>query len=167
MTRLERFKTKFKVSYSGCWEWSAGKLSSGYGQFFWGRVDGKDKNIKASRAAWFLLRGSIPDGLMVLHKCDNKACVNPEHLYLGTHADNMRDSVERQRHESGERRYNFVRHPELVERVKHLRFNRRMPVKEIINELGISCQTVYRCLGKQNRAGRRPSDWYGRNATLD
>jgi len=68
-----------------CWEWT-GSNDGRYGQATW---DGH--NIKAHRAIWIITYGEIPDGLWVLHKCDNPKCVNPEHLFLGTHQDNMDD----------------------------------------------------------------------------
>lgn len=70
-----------------CWEWQAGCDDDGYGTF---RHDGKMK--KAHRLAWiFCSRGPIPDGLVVMHSCDNPPCCNPAHLSLGTVADNNRD----------------------------------------------------------------------------
>jgi hypothetical protein len=50
---------------------------------------------RVHRVAWVFTNGSIPKGMMVLHKCDNRKCVNPDHLYLGTHCDNMKDVVDR------------------------------------------------------------------------
>jgi hypothetical protein len=54
-------------------------------------INGKRKNLNVTRYIWEDVKGPIPDGLWVLHTCDNGSCVNPDHLYLGTHKDNMRD----------------------------------------------------------------------------
>lgn len=75
----------------GCWLWMGGKRS-GYGAFL---LNNPRKQESAHRVAWMLTNGEIPDGLMVLHRCDVKACVRPSHLYLGTKVDNARDASER------------------------------------------------------------------------
>ena len=74
-----------------CWEWKAVKLK-GYGQFWF-----KDKMALAHRVSWELSFGPIPNGLNVLHKCDNPSCVNPAHLFLGTPKDNAQDSLKKGR----------------------------------------------------------------------
>lgn len=80
-----RFYNKVAIG-DGCWEWQAHRTPKGYGTF---RLDGR--SIGAHRASWHLANGAIPDGLHVLHRCDNPACVRPGHLFLGTNQDNVDD----------------------------------------------------------------------------
>lgn len=97
----ERFEEKFTPEpNSGCWLWTAATLPFGYGVLGSG---GKRGNVRAHHAAWRLYRGDIPDGMWVLHKCDNPACVNPDHLFLGSHRDNVDDCMAKRRTTFGAR----------------------------------------------------------------
>lgn len=87
--------SRVEVNGSGCWLWRG--FGSGKGQKYGGFwVAGRTE--RAHRVAYRMLVGEIPADRMCLHRCDVKRCVNPDHLYLGTHADNMRDVRGRGRH---------------------------------------------------------------------
>jgi hypothetical protein len=77
---------------TGCWEWMRAKIN-GYGV-----LSVKSRAIKAHRIAWELFRGPIPAGMLVCHTCDNRACINPAHLYVGTYTNNNHDIIERRGH---------------------------------------------------------------------
>ena len=101
MTIIERFWSKVDKECSeffDCWEWIGTILPSGYGQF---RIDGH--GVRAHRFMWELVNGTIPKDLYVLHECDNRSCVNPDHLRLGTHKENMEDMTEKGRGKVGEK----------------------------------------------------------------
>jgi len=101
---ISRFWSKGKPVPSGCIEWqghiNAGR-GSNYGRFHIPeRIAGKGKKryVRAHRLAYSLTTGQeIPDGMCVLHTCDNRSCINPAHLYLGTNEDNIKDCVQRAR----------------------------------------------------------------------
>ena len=76
---------------TGCWIWIGSLHYDRNGNPDYGVIPRRRKLLYAHRVAWELFRGSIPKGLHILHKCDNPPCVNPDHLFLGTHLDNMRD----------------------------------------------------------------------------
>lgn len=141
----ERFLNKVIKLENNCWDWdSTYRGANGYPMFYWGIVNGKEKNMKASRASFILNKGEIPAGMHVCHSCDNRSCVNPDHLWLGTHQDNMDDRHKKGRTNAWASRYNFKRSDELLNSIKKLRSN-GMKIKDIIIELNIGLTTYYRC----------------------
>ena len=90
---MERFLEKIEEFGGGCWEWTGGKTRAGYGVFWY--MKQKGNSILAHRLSYTVFKGDIPKGMQVLHSCDNPSCVNPKHLRVGTHSDNMEDKVAR------------------------------------------------------------------------
>jgi hypothetical protein len=96
LTLRERFEEYYKESSKDeCWEWLSNLDKNGYGEI---RVNNKTK--KAHRISYELYKGEIPINMFICHKCDNPSCVNPNHLFLGTHQDNVNDKVNKKRQHS-------------------------------------------------------------------
>ena len=93
-----QFKARFlsRISFKDldeCWLWLGAKFPNGYGTTTWGR-----KPYLVHRMSYIIFKGLIPYNKIVRHTCDNRLCVNPKHLILGTYSDNLKDCVKRERH---------------------------------------------------------------------
>lgn len=98
---------------TGCWLFAKSLKNNGYGQLWW---NGKRRD--AHRWAWTMARGEIPAGLHVLHSCDVRSCVNPDHLFLGTNRDNIRDMVAKGRNSRGAAHTNAKLTDEIVREIR-------------------------------------------------
>lgn len=130
----ERFWPKVnKTNY--CWEWTGSITPFGYGRVANGR---RNYPEATHRVSWVMHNGPIPQGMCVLHKCDNRTCVNPDHLFLGTSADNTADKMSKGRHKG----------PHLTkDKVSEIRklFSRQItrPYKTLATQYGVSEQTIH------------------------
>jgi hypothetical protein len=127
---MQRFWNKVKQS-ENCWEWTAGIINKGYGRF---RVG--EKLYLAHRYSWELHSGlPLSDDICVLHKCDNPLCVNPEHLFLGTQADNSADRNAKKRN------HTILSETDVIS-IRALYFWSGFSQKDISKEYNVSVSTI-------------------------
>lgn len=137
-----------------CWEWTGHTNKKGYGEI---RIHGIYKRVH--RTVWVLFNGLIPDGLWVLHKCDNRKCCNPSHLFLGTHADNMRDMVTKNRQNKGvnapkgEDNGNHKFSDKLINEIRERYMQGGIKQSELVKEYGISKSHISVIVKNQSRKG--------------
>lgn len=130
-----RLAEKLHPTDTGCVEFTGARTPKGYGKFYMnGRLH------FAHRAAWELANGPIPEGVFVLHRCDNPSCCNVDHLWLGTAADNTADMMAKRRHRSFGRTHCINGH-EMTETNEHWRSNGK--------KLSRTCKTCSREKGRE------------------
>lgn len=134
---IEIMKKAFEIFFTKteyCWKWNGhtrGRKNMNYGSFTF-----RGKDIMAHRASYFIYKGEIPNNMLVLHKCDNPPCVNPDHLWLGTYLENQRDKMSKNRHR-GEKLN--------IDKVKEIKNLLRMGVlgTRICKDFNISTTTLH------------------------
>lgn len=141
-----RFMAKVVKHDNGCWVWTGGTARKGYGSF----TPSTGKHVQAHRFSWELHHGPIPHGdghhgTCVLHRCDNPPCVNPDHLFLGTIADNIADKVAKDRHTRGETHRNSKYSDDIIRQVRVATGLQR----EIADRFGMSQSRVSVIRGKK------------------
>ena len=144
-TPEERFWEKVDKS-DECWVWTGYRNRQGYGNF---SVRGENNTFTSTRAhryAWQLVNGDIPTGMFVCHRCDTPSCVRPDHMFLGTQKDNLRDAVAKGRHASQRNHYHGKTHRKLsaakVLAIRAAYTGRYGQMTEMAREYGVVPNTI-------------------------
>jgi hypothetical protein len=143
---------------NGCIEWKGGEFQGGYGYFKCKAV--WPTPINASRGSWMIHKGPVPEGLFVCHTCDNRKCVNPDHLFLGTCKENMEDCKAKGRMNKGEDRPQAKLTEEGVRQIRRLR-QKGMGWRCLASRFGVGQNTIIRaCTGETWAHVSEPSPTY-------
>jgi DNA-binding transcriptional regulator YiaG len=147
---LQRFWSKVDKSggVDACWLWIAAKDKRGYGEIRW-----NNHMAIASRVAWELTNGSIPDCLCVCHHCDNPSCVNPSHLFLGTQKDNLSDCQKKGRRNwvRGEKHPSCKLSDKQVAEIRQLYATGEISQPALAQRFGVGIRQVWGILHYENR----------------
>jgi len=161
LTPEERFWTKTdRRTKNECWPWTGsrrGRKPHQYGCVWDGtyRPNGSPNQIGAHRFAYELLIGPVPDGLEVCHHCDNPLCVNPDHLYAGTHSQNMQDIISRGRaNNRGDRNGRAKLSSEQIAEIRNRATGRYGEISQLAREYGVASGTMSKILKHQTWQAR-------------
>lgn len=146
---IERFHQKYEINESDCWIWTGGTRPNSKGVPYPRHWTDDLKSIGAHRFSFELVHGAIPQGMYVCHKCDTPLCVNPDHLFLGSHQDNMRDMVVKQRSFVGRGEDKKGRAKLTNQQADQIR-NMSMSHSKIAAMFGVSVSTIVRIKRKES-----------------
>jgi len=133
----ERIIRNSEKKESGCWEWIKGKDRAGYGQCTY-----RQDPVRAHAVSWRCFRGAVPKGLCVCHLCDNRCCVNPDHLFLGTPKENTQDMIKKNRKPKGIQIHNAKRSEDDIREIKRLYESGEKTQREIAKLYGMGFSKV-------------------------
>lgn len=143
-----RFWAKVRKIPDGCWEWQA-KTDRGYGRM----ATSNRKQVPAHRLSYEIAYGPIPDGLIICHRCDNRRCVRPDHLFAGTYKENTADMYAKGRHDPprGNRQPRSKLNPAMVRDLRARRMNGES-INGLARSFGINYRSAYDIVTGKNWA---------------
>ena len=141
----ERLLEKCTKMPSGCWEWQAERKKD---RFAYGMFWLNNKRVRAHRVSYEVHKGPIPEGISVLHKCDNPPCINPDHLFLGTNGENCQDAGNKNRFPLNDKHHNTKLSIKEVEEIRSNSFTQKV----LSDRYGVTQGTISRV-----RSGKRRS----------
>ncbi len=149
--QADHFWSRVAIHLGECWEWLGALTNKHYGHFSIRKP--KQIWLYAHRTAYELTVGKVPDGLFVLHKCDNRSCCNPDHLFLGTNLDNVHDMLAKGRHRygialpekraRGERSATAKLTNEKVKAIRERYAQGEITMRSLGSQFGVNATTVY------------------------
>lgn len=151
--KIRFWKSVDKKGENECWNWKSSKNKKGYGRIHLGMV-----GTTAHRFSYMINKGEIPEGMFVCHSCDNPGCVNPNHLFLGTNKDNMKDCMDKNRVAWGERTKHSKLNNEQVLEIIDLYKTNRYTEKELGLMFGVSFSNIYQII--EGKTWRRLTGGY-------
>lgn len=147
-SEVDRFWELVRQDPTGCWEWQGGYYVTGYGRF----APQQYAQYRAHRYMWSVIYGAIPPGRWVLHRCDNRRCVRPDHLFLGDRQDNVDDAVAkgrvRRREQHGMAKLTQAKADEIRQRASRGETQTALAV-----QFGVCRTTIHRVLHRADKGG--------------